>query len=157
MDSGSQITCVSKSFYASRLSHRELHPLCDLGVRGAGGHNIPYLGYIQVNITPAGNDAGTKRTVGTLALILPDTLANERVPLLIGTNTTLLQTLLHDCRQRAGRNFTQKLKVSNNWAQAYKLAATLDRCGPDGLLGQVKLREGKVIPGYGRVVMDCGC
>ncbi|KAJ8020011.1 Paraneoplastic antigen Ma1-like [Holothuria leucospilota] len=75
LDTGSQVTCVSSDFYRSRLSHRELMPLHDLGVTGAGGQDVPYLGYIQVDLTPSATDAGTGKTVTTLALVLPGSSA----------------------------------------------------------------------------------
>ena len=94
LDSGSQVTCVSHSFYSSYLSHRKMWPLSDLGVTGAGGHDVPYLGYIEVSVTPAETEAGTGKTVRTLALVMPDNDANGATPFLIGTNTSLLQTML---------------------------------------------------------------
>ena len=117
---------------------------------------MPYLGYIQVNVTPSRGDAGTKRKVLTLALVLPDNQSNKNVPLLIGTNTSLLLTLLADCRRRGGRQFMRKLKVSSHWAEAYKLAATLGKGGRDGLFGSVTVQKGKVVPGHSTAHIDCG-
>ncbi|KAJ8046793.1 Paraneoplastic antigen Ma1 [Holothuria leucospilota] len=124
LDTGSQVTCVSSDFYRSRLTHRELMPLHDLGVTGAGGQDVPYLGYIQVDLTPSATDAGTEKTVMTLALVLPGSSALQQVPLLIGTNTSVLQTLLQDCQRMGGNKFVRKLSVSCQWANAYQKAAT---------------------------------
>ena len=156
LDTGSQVTCVSNAFFSSKLVHRKLMPLHELGVTGAGGQNVPYLGYIEVDLKPVKSDAGTGKAVRTLALVLPDTPANKDTPLLIGTNSSLLQTMLHDCRRIGGHRFTQKLKVSHVWAQAYTHAATLNKCGKDGLLGQVKILSPTVLPGGSTADLVCG-
>ncbi|KAJ8036724.1 Paraneoplastic antigen Ma1-like [Holothuria leucospilota] len=138
LDTGSQVTCVSSDFYRSRLSHRELMPLHDLGVTGAGGQDVPYLGYIQVDLTPSATDAGTEKTVTTLALVLPGNSALQQVPLLIGTNTSVLQTLLQDCQRMGGNK-----------------AATRAKCGEDGLLGPLRLRRHTEIPAGESIDLDC--
>jgi hypothetical protein len=130
-------------------------PLSDLGVTGAGGQNVPYLGYIVVNVTPAGTEAGTKKTVKTLALVMPENDTNRDVPFLLGTNTSLLQAMLGDCRKIAGKKFIQKLQVSTAWATAYMQAATSEKCGKDGLLGQVKLLTQTVVPGGSTMELVC--
>ncbi len=156
LDCGSQVTCVSQRFYKSYLSHRKLLPLTDLEIKGVGGHNVPYLGYINLNVTPLEMEAGTDKTVKTLAFVLPDTEGNQKVPMLMGTNTSLLQALLKDCRMKAGRKFLQKLKVSAAWASAYTHAASLHKGNKDGLLGQAKLLAPLEVPGGGSVDLVCG-
>ena len=155
LDSGSQVTCISNAYYNSRLGHRELKPLHDLGVTGAGGQNVPYLGYIEVDLTPLKVEAGIEKKVTTLALVLPDTKVNAETPLLIGTNTTLLQTLLQHCRKTGGTKFIQKLQVSQAWRGAYIQAAILEKVGTDGLMGEVKLRNQTVVPGRSVVDLEC--
>lgn len=143
LDTGSQVTCVSYEFYTLHLTHRQLRPLSDLDLSGAGGYNVPYLGYIEVDLTPRAKEAGTRKKVRTLALILADSQSqrSDDTPLLIGTNTRLLQLLLQDCRRRGGRRFARKLKVSKTWAAAYSLAASRARGGKDGRLGPLRLTQ----------------
>ncbi|PIK53262.1 Septin-8-A [Apostichopus japonicus] len=119
----------------SHLSHRQLKPLTDLDLTGVGGYDVPYLGYIEVNLTPVAKDAGTKKRVKTLALILADCRSRQETPLLIRTNTRLLRTLLRDYRKLGGK----RLKVSKHWAAAYRLAASEMRYGKDGCLGPLRL------------------
>lgn len=88
LDTGSQVTTVSQSFYDNNLSHLEIHPIQDLlEVEAANGQNVPYSGYIGVDITFPKNCFGTELTVSSLALIVPDTRSSAQSSLLIGTNT----------------------------------------------------------------------
>ncbi|CAI5658656.1 unnamed protein product [Oreochromis niloticus] len=85
LDTGSQVTTVSRSFFQADL---EIHPIQDLlEVEAANGQNVPYSGYICVNITFPKNCFGTELTVSSLALIVLDTRSSVQSSLLIGTNT----------------------------------------------------------------------
>lgn len=88
LDTGSQVTTVSRSFYENNLADLEIHPIQDLlEVEAANGQNVPYSGYICVDITFPKNCFGTELTVSSLALIVPDTRSSVQSSLLIGTNT----------------------------------------------------------------------
>lgn len=88
LDTGSQVTTVSQTFYENNLSHLELHSIHDLlEVEAANGQSVPYSGYIGVDITFPKNCFGTELTVSSLALIVPDTRSSVQSSLLIGTNT----------------------------------------------------------------------
>lgn len=88
LDTGSQVTTVSQSFYDSYLSHLEIHSIHDLlEVEAANGQNIPYSGYICVDITFPKNGFGHELTVSSLALVVPNTRSSVQSSLLIGTNT----------------------------------------------------------------------
>lgn len=145
LDTGSQVTCVSEKFYRSHLSHRDLIPLSELDLTGAGGYDVPYLGYITLNLTPEAKDAGTGRKVRTLALVLEDCKSSGNAPVLIGTNTRLLQVLLRDCRRLGGKKFVKSLGVSDAWAAAYRLAASQAKRGRNGQLGSLKLFQHTIL------------
>ena len=82
VDTGSQITSVSESFYHRYLSHSEHHSVQQLvSLEGAGGDGIPYTGYVLITLQLSGTDAGTFPV-----FIVHDTRYNERVPMIIGTN-----------------------------------------------------------------------
>ena len=73
LNSGSQVTTVSQSFYETHLSSQPILSLNSiLEVDGAGGQVVPYLGYIEINIFFPENVAGKPETVNTLALVVPD-------------------------------------------------------------------------------------
>ncbi len=154
LDSGSQVTTVSKSFYDSYLSSSEILPLDDLiEVEGAGGQVVPYLGYTEVSIHFPENIAGKAETVSTLALVIPDYRFNAEVPVLVGTNT--LDILFQSCVASDSNYATSKGKFRH----APLLKALLHRYTMgqnNGKAGQVKL-QGKscvTIPAGQKVVLD---
>lgn len=84
IDSGSQVTTISKSFHDTYLSSHPVYPLDNIiEVEGAAGQRVPYIGYIEVDIIFPENFVGRPKTVTTLALIVPDYSA---ISVLIGTN-----------------------------------------------------------------------
>lgn len=88
LDTGSQVTTVSQSFYENHLSNLDIHPLNELlEVEAANGQTVPYSGYIKVDITFPKYCFGFEITVSTLALVVPDTQTSTQSTLLIGTNT----------------------------------------------------------------------
>lgn len=96
LDTGLQVTTVSKSFYESHLSHQPILPLNDLlDIEGAGGQEVPYLGYIEVSILSPENITGEPEKVNTLVLIVPNCGTNMEIPVLTGTNT--LDILYEKC------------------------------------------------------------
>lgn len=87
MDTGSQVTTVPQSFYQQHLSEYEIKPLFDLlEVQGANGQCVPYLGYIELNVTFPKEFLGMEIEVPTLALVVPDVHAVSDSLVLIGTN-----------------------------------------------------------------------
>ena len=86
-DTGSQVTTVTHSFYNTYLSDHEIKPLNNLlEVEGANGQAVPYLGYVEMEITFPEEFLGKSEDVSTLALVVPD-LRTSQPPVLIGTNT----------------------------------------------------------------------
>lgn len=80
VNSGSQVTTISKSFHDAYLSSLPIQPLRDiLEVEGAGGQNVPYLGYVEVNIQFPENITGKIELISTLALVVPDLQVQCRV------------------------------------------------------------------------------
>lgn len=87
LDTGSQVTTVPHSFYNKYLSDHEIKPLNDLlEIEGANGQSVPYLGYIEINITFPPDFLGSTIIVDTLALVVPD-LKQSQSLVLVGTNT----------------------------------------------------------------------
>ena len=86
LDTGSQVTTVSASFYNNHLSEHPIQPINGLDVEGASGENIPYLGYVPLILKFAQNFVETEPEVSSLALVVPDIRSNCDLPVLIGTN-----------------------------------------------------------------------
>jgi hypothetical protein len=135
LDTGSEVTCISEDYHRERLPHRKLHPINELTVTGAAGQDVPYLGYIELDLQF--QDVGITNSVETLALVTPSTPENEDVPLLVGTNTQLVRDMAKHCFQLAGNQFARKLNVKSTWAKAFKAATKCDT--KDGKLGVVKV------------------
>ena len=112
LDTSSQVTSVSHRFYQQHLSKRPLRPVNRLvRVVGVAGQDIPFLGYIKLNICL--EDAGTNRNFPTLALVVPDNEDNQRFSLILGTNVD------KQCREYSQRKngfaFLQRIAVSPVW------------------------------------------
>lgn len=88
VDTGSQLTTISETFHREKLSKLEIKPLTDIFgedefvMRSAGGHNLPYRGYIEAQV----EIPGARTQLDTLILVVPDTDYKRRVPVLVGTN-----------------------------------------------------------------------
>ena len=83
LDTGSMISSISESFWRNNLNS-ELHPLSELlTIHGAGGHNLPYLGYIETALEIQNIDHTNKIYP---FLIVPDTTYSKLTPILVGTN-----------------------------------------------------------------------
>lgn len=99
LDTGSQVTAITKSFYNENLYSQPIHSLNDLlEVEGADGQNVPYLGYVELTITFPKDFVGVDTEVLTLALIVPDLPSTSQPSVLIGTNT--LDNLYKDFSQQ---------------------------------------------------------
>lgn len=86
LDSGSQVTTVTESFYKQNFPDQNLNPLYDLlEVEGAAGQPVPYLGYIETCITFPKDFLDAEIDIPTLALVVPDTHPNSQTPVLVGT------------------------------------------------------------------------
>ena len=85
IDSGSQITSVSESFYQSLNPKPALHDVKELGlsVTSASGSQLSVKGYIEVDVSvPFVNNF----TIPAPVLVVHDTDFNSQVPSIIGTN-----------------------------------------------------------------------
>lgn len=147
IDSGSQVTVISESFYRQHLSMKplgnfeELGPEVKLRVTGAGGQPVPYLGFVMVGIALPCEIAGTAETIETLALVCPDTEANSRLPVIVGTNT--LKMLAARCQAKHGKFYLTSVPIRCEVAFAYK---DLNSQDSQGRIGSVRARKKTVIP-----------
>lgn len=118
IDTGSQVTIISQSFYSQYLSHRQLFSVKEvLNIEGAAGQKVPYVGYIEVAVQFRKDACGTDKRYQVLALVSPDQSYNSQYPLLVGTNTLCL--MRRDCMKQGGAKFMQDLPMQANWATAY--------------------------------------
>ena len=149
LDSGSQVTTISKSFYLENLASctpLETISQSDLKVEGAGGQSILYHGFVRVNMRFQKNVVGTDSEVTTLALVCPDTAYSQCTPVIVGTNT--FTALSKSCKKTAGPNFLTSLPLRSEVAYAYKssLDGQNDKPVPIKILGNrpIKIGPGEI-------------
>ena len=84
LDTGSMVTTISEVYYNCCL--KDDYPLLSLKtlikIEGAGGHNLPYLGYVELEMGIGNCD----KTVFVPVLVVPSTNYSEQVPMIVGTN-----------------------------------------------------------------------
>ncbi|KAL0150798.1 hypothetical protein M9458_053880, partial [Cirrhinus mrigala] len=132
LDSGSQVTTVSESFYNHYLQSHSLLSLDDLlEIEGAGGQAVPYLGYLELRIMFPKEITGRAAEILTLALVVPDCKTNSEIPALVGTNT--LDALYKLCTE--GQESHQDGPRSHVYAALVKELSNRRR---------IELRNGKV-------------
>lgn len=151
LDTGSQVTTVSQSFYNSHLSDYTIHPVSDiLEIEGANGQSVPYAGYVQVRVQFPREFIASEPEVETLALIVPDVRSNSDIPVLIGTNALdpLYEQFCDDSSLQA--------KSYCGYQQVLRTLQLRHKQNSDGQLGFVKLRgpETDIIPAGQKVVLE---
>ena len=153
LDTGSQVTCVTETFHARNLPHRQVHPLSQLTVVGAAGQPVPYKGYIEVCLKFPADSAGSEQEVTTLALVCPDRQGGNDTPLIVGTNTSVVRGLLQACEQKGGRQFLGKLSVNSAWRKVYKDRAPSSSAvlGPVRLMKTTSIKPGERVQVNGLV------
>ena len=83
IDSGSMITTVSEEFYSKLDPQPILHSMEQISVTGADGREIPYKGYIEVEVQIPHVSSDT---YAVPVLVVNNTDYNLTVPVIIGTN-----------------------------------------------------------------------
>ncbi|KAJ8004303.1 hypothetical protein DPEC_G00157730 [Dallia pectoralis] len=148
LDTGSQVTTASASFYNSHLSEYPIQPISGLDVEAASGETVPYLGYVSLILKFPKNFVETEPEVSTLALVVPDLRTNNNLPVLIGTNAL---DVLYDehCHGKNPYNFSPIY----GYRQILRILKEVDSTGRIGLM-TLKSREQKVIPAQGKVLLD---
>ena len=87
-------------------------------VEGASGTELPYIGYIEVEVAFPFNAVGDQPPQLVLLLVTNDTNYNKTVPACIGTN--ILESCKDYCESHYGVNFIQKLRTPTAWKRAYQ-------------------------------------
>lgn len=118
LDTGSCVSIVAETFYREHLGNTELKPLQDiLHVECADGQSLPYLGYIEVELSVPEGVSGL-RPKDCLLLVTPDTRYSAKTPVILGTN--ILQELLADSQQHHGKQFLQRAQLHMPWFLSFR-------------------------------------
>ena len=85
LDTGSTVSTISQTFYDKLSDKVPIKPLSELlRVEGASGHEIPYVGYVELDVTVPDVEKG--ENIPVLLLVVSETNYNSKVPILLGTN-----------------------------------------------------------------------
>lgn len=77
-DTGSQVTTVPLSFFESTLKEQQIRPQNDsLEIEGANGQQVPYFGFVELNVILPKEYLGKEVQVPTLAPDVPDMRENR--------------------------------------------------------------------------------
>ena len=126
MDTGSVVSLVSQTFYQEHLSSiSNLQPVGNiLNIECADGENLPYIGYIETDITVE-EELSDSKSLPCLFLVTLDTRYSERTPIILGTN--VLQELMKGCSNKHGERFLQIAPLRNPWYLSFRTLCVRDR------------------------------
>ena len=98
LDTGSNVSTICYGMYNSMFNEIPLQSLKEfqLDIEGAGGHKLPYSGYIEVDLIVP----GITNPVSCLMLVVPDTRYAQKVPVILGTN--VLELMMNTVEQEHG-------------------------------------------------------
>ena len=132
IDTGSQVTTISKEFYDQYLLDCDIHSVETLKVVGAGGQDVPFFRYISVNISFPENEAGVSEEIPTFALIVPNTSYNQRVPAVIGTNLLRHYASKYDCLTK-----TEKPQMASSaWHRIFQANGCMKNFAKELVVGE---------------------
>ena len=147
LDSGSQVTVLSESFFRDTLSASPLQELPEgLSIVGAGGHRVPYIGVVDINVNLPISVTGINHTVKVTAFVCPDTEYSNHVPVIIGTN--VFRQYAEQGKRQSGTNFFRNLPLNCMSTFVY---SDINNIGDDGKIGCLKAQRKKTVLKSGEV------
>ena len=123
LNTGSQITLISESYYKNNLSNYPLVPveIPNLKVEQAGGSFIPYLGMVIMDIKVPHLTPTFKAKV----VVVPDTDYHFTTPALVGTG--IIHNSRDQCKKQYGNQYLQKCELPSTWVCAYQYVSASDK------------------------------
>jgi len=159
LDTGATVSTISLGKYQSSLmSFTSLIPLqeFELDIEGAGGHKLPYLGYIEVELAvPTLNI----EPISCLILVTPDTNYSQTVPVILGTN--ILKRVMGNIEGKYGSRFQQTTQMPDVWYFTFRCMKIHSRetAKQNGRLAIIRCADRKkiMIPVNTTVSIDARC
>ena len=123
LDSGSQVTSVSESYYREHLSEYPLQPVDVPGLllQPARGGSMPYLGMIITSLKVP----HLTSTFQAKVVVVPDTEYHYSTPALVGTG--IIRRSRDECRQENGNQYLHRMKLPSSWVRAYQYVNAADK------------------------------
>ena len=142
LDSGSQITSVSESYYQKHLNQHPLQPVDVSGLllQQAGGGSMPYLGMIITSLKVP----HLTSTFQAKVVVVPDTEYHYSTPALVGTG--IIRRSRDICRKENGNQYLQRMKLPSSWVRAYEYVNAADKSSRSAkTMKTVKIQPGQTI------------
>ena len=123
LDTGSQITSISESYYKNNLSNYPLVPvdIPNLKVEQAGGSFIPYLRMVITDIKVPHSTLTFKAKV----VVVPDIDYHFTTPALVGTG--IIHNSRDQYKKQYGNRYLQKCELPSTWVHAYQYVNASDK------------------------------
>lgn len=145
LDTGSQISCIDEGFIRTHLPGVEickLEKLCS--VKGVSGHELPYVGYVEVEMcVPSGVSSDGRLDV--MLLVTRNPVSND-LPVLIGTNVL---AVCADSRQSKSK-CPRAWKLAFDWYEAHKASFSDSSRSEEILVHSSRA----IVPKQGQVAVD---
>ena len=141
LDTGSQITLISESYYKNHLSNYPLVPvdIPNLKVKQAGGSFIPYLGMVIMDIKVPHLTPTFKAKV-----VVPDTDYHFTTPVLVGTG--IIYNSRNQYKKQYGNQYLQKCELQSTWVCAYQYVNVNDKSSrPAKSIKSMSIQAGQTI------------
>ena len=148
IDTGAQVTTVTDAFHRKHLLHLPIHHLTDvLTTEGAGGQQVPYTGYIVVDVQFPEEIDPAKGRFSTPILIAEETSYSEKIPMIVGTNVLHKLNFVPRLFQQSRENPVVG-DLRHTFVTAYR-SVTVPTKYEDGLLANVSPLHKITIPAGG--------
>ena len=142
LDSGSQVTSVSESYYREHLNQHPLQPadVPGLLLQQAGGGSMPYLGMIITSLKVP----HLTSTFQAKVVVVPDTEYHYSTPALVGTG--IIRRSRDNCRKENGNQYLQRMKLPSSWVRAYEYVNATDKSSRSAkTMKTVRIQPGQTI------------
>lgn len=145
LDSGSMITSIAEWFCREHGLDKKIQDLDHFRVDGSNGLPVPYIGYVELEISVPEENTGMVQEHLLPVLVVKDTPYNRQIPLIAGTNFIAL--CRKNCMKKFGVNFLQRSSVCMPWQLAFQHCTQRERfCSKDGYIDTVHAHREIEIP-----------
>ena len=155
LDTGANVSTISHGKFCETFNDVPLQPLQEfkLNIEGAGGQILPYLGFIEVDLTIPKLSV---EPVSCVMLVTPDTTYSQKVPVILGTN--ILAVIMKNIEQTCGDRYLQTTTLPDAWYFTFRCMKVQVRevVRANGRLAVIKcaIAQKIVIPSNATVMID---
>lgn len=133
IDSGSNVTIIFENWYNEHLATVPIKPLSGLGLWGLADTEYPYKGCVIVDMEFTEEITGVSGCIEVVALICPNSKAQQQTPVLVGTNTSLFRRLW-EMVKTGDKSVAHSMRIQS----VYAPVNTQEQVTKDEVLGQIR-------------------